>query len=62
MKPELLVIADQQRRGEYVLKSCTRVAMRSSILVGVSTTIPIYSGVKRNPSYYRVSGFSEGGK
>ena len=23
MKPELLVIADQPRRGEYVLESCT---------------------------------------
>ena len=34
MKPDLLVIAGQLYRGEYVLKSCTRVAMRSSTLVG----------------------------
>ena len=36
MKPESLVIAGQLYRGEYVLKSCTRVAMRSSTLVGKS--------------------------
>ena len=34
VKPELLVIAGQLYRGEYVLKSCTRVAVRSSTLVG----------------------------
>ena len=34
MKPELLVIAGQLYCGEYVLESCTRVAMRSDELVG----------------------------
>ena len=28
MKPESLVIADQQRRGEYVLESCTHCPSR----------------------------------
>ena len=36
MKPELLVIAGQLYCGEYVLESCTRVAMRSEKLVGDS--------------------------
>jgi len=36
MKPESLVIAGQPYRGEYVLKLCTRVAMRSSMLDGES--------------------------
>ena len=66
MKLDLLVIAGQLYRGEYVLKSCTRVAMRSSMLVGAlerdSPTISIHSEVKRNPSSYCVSGLSEGGK
>ena len=39
MKLELLVIAGQLYRGEYVLKSCTRVAMRSSMLVGAPALI-----------------------
>ncbi|MEN9524541.1 MAG: hypothetical protein RL536_610 [Candidatus Parcubacteria bacterium] len=39
MKLELLVIAGQLYRGEYVLKSCTRVAMRSSTLVGAPALI-----------------------
>jgi hypothetical protein len=34
MKSESLVIADQPCRGEYVLESCTRVAMRSVYLIG----------------------------
>ncbi len=66
MKLELLVIAGQLYRGEYVLKSCTRVAMRSSTLVGAlvkdNPTISIHSEMKRNPSSIRVSGLSEGGK
>jgi hypothetical protein len=36
MKPESLVIPGQPNRGEYVLESCTRVAMRSEHLVGAS--------------------------
>ena len=39
MKLDLLVIAGQLYRGEYVLKSCTRVAMRSSTLVGAPALI-----------------------
>ena len=60
MKPELLVIAGQLYRGEYVLKSCTRVAMRSSILVGENPTEIIHSVSKRNTSSYRASGLDEG--
>jgi len=62
MKLDLLVIAGQPYRGEYVLKSCTRVAMRSSTLVGVSPTSPIHNGEKRNTSPYCVSNLGEGVK
>jgi len=62
MKLELLVIAGQLYRGEYVLKSCTRVAMRSSTLVGVSPTKVIYSILKRNTSLCGVSRLDEGVK
>ena len=54
MKLDLLVIAGQLYRGEYVLKSCTRVAMRLSTLVGGSPTISIHNEMKRNPSSYSV--------
>ncbi len=40
MKMESLVIPGQLNRGEYVLESCTRVAMRSVYLVGESPTAP----------------------
>jgi len=62
MKLELLVIAGQLYRGEYVLKSCTRVAMRSSTLVGESPTKVIYSTLKRNTSSDAVRGRDEGVK
>ena len=38
MKLESLVITGQLYCGEYVLKSCTRVAMRSSMPVGANPT------------------------
>ena len=53
MKPESLVIPGQPNRGEYVLESCTRVAMRSEHLVGASwnrEVQPRRGGVKRNRS------------
>lgn len=50
MKPELLVIVGQPYHGEYVLESCTRVAMRSEHLVGESPIVPGYRGMKRNRS------------
>ena len=49
LKPELLVIAGQPYCGEYVLKSCTRVAMRSEELVGESPISIIHNIDKRNP-------------
>jgi len=58
----LLVIAGQLYCGEYVLKSCTRVAMRLSTLVGVNPTKAIYSALKRNTSSYSVKSLSEGVK
>lgn len=62
MKLELLVIAGQIYRGEYVLKSCTRVAMRSSTLVGENPTKAIYSALKRNHSLYPARDLDEGRK
>ena len=53
MKLELLVIAGQLNCGEYVLESCTRVAMRSEHLVGASCNRevqPRRGGAKRNRS------------
>ena len=50
MKPESLVIAGQLYRGEYVLKLCTRVVMRSSTLVGGIPTATVHSVAKRNHS------------
>ena len=52
MKPELLVIAGQLYCGEYVLESCTRVAMRSSTLVGENPTKTIHRVLKRNTSLF----------
>ena len=58
LKPESLVIAGQLYRGEYVLKSCTRVAMRSGTLVGAylfrNPTEVINSASKRNHSLLSV--------
>ena len=51
LKPESLVIAGQLYCGEYVLKSCTRVAMRSSTLVGENPIKMIHSVLERNHSY-----------
>ncbi len=48
MKSESLVIAGQLYRGEYVLKSCTRVAMRSSTQVGALILIQKISVRKSN--------------
>ena len=58
MKLESLVIPGQPNRGEYVLESCTRVAMRSVYLVGATACSqktggevqPRRGGVKRNHS------------
>ena len=59
MKPESLVIVGQPYHGEYVLKLCTRDAMRSSTLVGDlparnaqagSPAATVHSVVKRNAS------------
>ena len=67
MKLELIVIAGQPNRGEYVLESCTRVAMRSEHLVGASCNRevqPRRGGVKRNYSVdiarYDMKGESSG--
>ncbi len=38
------------RRGEYVLKSCTRVAMRSSTLVGA---LALIFGIKKQRDFHR---------
>ena len=62
MKLELLVIAGQLNRGEYVLKSCTRVAMRSCTLVGESPASLIHNGEKRNTSPFCASDLDEGVK
>jgi hypothetical protein len=62
LKPESLVIAGQLYCGEYVLKSCTRVAMRSSTLVGANPTKAINSALKRNHSLLSVRTIDEGRK
>ena len=73
MKLESLVIPGQPNRGEYVLESCTRVAMRSEHLVGAPSFVkttegaevqPRRGGVKRNYSVdtarYDMKGESSG--
>src|SRR3989344_6088351 len=66
LKPESLVIAGQLYCGEYVLKSCTRVAMRSSTLVGAylfrNPTEVINSASKRNTSLLTARSIDEGVK
>ena len=62
MKLESLVIAGQLYRGEYVLKSCTRVAMRSCTLVGGNPTSLIHNDEKRNTSPFCASSLGEGVK
>src|SRR3989338_6210250 len=50
MKPESLVIAGQLYRGEYVPKSCTRVAVRLYMPVRESRTMMRHCVMKRNRS------------
>ena len=48
--------------GEYVLESCTRVAMRSCTLVGVNPASLIHNGEKRNTRSFSARRLIEGVK